>query len=162
MLVSSLCRANLGILNQKIRLMEALVRRHGEAGAREMYKSVCPFVKASIGMHVRHSMDHMELAVLAAAHPEENLELHYDLRVRGGTLETDMDESKKRIRDVADVLTDIDKLSQQESALEMVALRPTKATFYLVRVGARCRAFGQAVSLSPFRSFHHRQVCGAH
>jgi len=131
MLISSLCRANLGILNQKVGLIEALVSRHGDSGAREMYASICPFVKASIGMHIRHSMDHMELAILAAGHPDENSELHYDLRVRGGTLETNMDEAKKRILNVADVLKDIDQLSETESALEMVTLRPTKATFFL-------------------------------
>lgn len=131
MLISSLCRANLGILNQKLGLIHALLSRHGEAGAKEMYKSVCPMVKASIGMHIRHSMDHMELAILAAGNPEENSELHYDLRVRGGTLETDMDLAKKRILDVSDVLREIDQLSEKESALEMVALRPTKATFFL-------------------------------
>lgn len=131
MLISSLCRANIAILNQKVGLIEALVSRHGEGSARDIYKSVCPMVKASIGMHIRHSMDHVELAVLAAGHPDENSELHYDLRVRGGTLETDMDEAKKRILNVADVLKDIDKLSESESALETVALRPTKATFFL-------------------------------
>ena len=131
MLLSSLCRANIGILNQKIGLIEALVSRHGEAGAKELYKSVCPMVKASIGMHIRHSMDHMELAVLAAGNPAEHSELHYDLRVRGGTLETDMDEAKKRILNVSEALKDLDKLSEKESALELVALRPTKAIFFL-------------------------------
>lgn len=131
MLISSLCRANLGILNQKVGLIEALVSRHGEAEARQVYQSICPMVKASIGMHIRHSMDHMELAVLAADHPDENSELHYDLRVRGGTLETDMNEAKKRILNVSNVLKDMERQSETESALGLVALRPTKASFFL-------------------------------
>lgn len=113
-------------------LIEALILRHGQDGAKEMYMSVDPFVKASIGQHVRHSMDHMELAILAARHPEEQSELHYDLRVRGGTLETDMDLAKQRIEDVSQVLKDIEKRAEMDSSQEMVSLKPTKATFFLV------------------------------
>lgn len=112
-----------------MKLIEALVTRHGVDQARDVYRSVCPIVKASIGMHIRHSMDHIELAALVAENPSEESELHYDLRVRGGTLETDMDESKKRILNVSDILKD---LSEKESTLSNGFVRiPVKATFFL-------------------------------
>jgi hypothetical protein len=76
--------------------MDALVHRFGTDGAKAWYQSPCPLVGASIGQHVRHSMDHMELAILVAA-TKAGQDLHYDLRVRGGTLEYDMEEAKKRI-----------------------------------------------------------------
>ena len=158
MLISSLCRANLGILNQKLNLISALVSRHGEVGAKEMYKSVCPMVQASIGMHIRHSMDHMELAVLAAGNPEENTELHYDLRVRGGTLESDMDMAKKRILDVSDFLKDLDALSEKESTLEMVALRPTKANFFLAAEPTEYKlpsTLGRELGFVAHHAIHH-------
>lgn len=130
MLLSSLCRANIAILSQKVGLIEALVRRHGVDQARDVYRSVCPMVKASIGMHIRHSMDHMELAALVAENPSEESELHYDLRVRGGTLETDMDEAKKRILNVSNILKNLS--SEKESTLSNGFVRiPVKATFFL-------------------------------
>jgi hypothetical protein len=110
-------------------LIEALVARHGVDQARDVYRSICPMVKASIGMHIRHSMDHVELVTLVAENPSEESELHYDLRVRGGTLETDMDEAKKRILNVSDILKD---LSEKESTLSNGFVRiPVKATFFL-------------------------------
>lgn len=129
MLLSSLCRANIAILNHKVGLIDALVARHGVDQARYVYRSICPMVKASIGMHIRHSMDHMELATLVAKNPSDESELHYDLRVRGGTLETDMDEARKRIFNVSDILKD---LSETESTSSNAFLRiPVKATFFL-------------------------------
>lgn len=110
-------------------LIEALVTRHGVDQAKEVYRSICPMAKASIGMHIRHSMDHVELAALVAENPSEESELHYDLRVRGGILETDMDEAKKRILNVSHILKD---LSEKESTLSNGFVRiPVKATFFL-------------------------------
>jgi hypothetical protein len=101
-LIPSLCRANLGILRHKHALMDALVHRFGNDGAKEWYQSPCQLVGASIGQHVRHSMDHMELAILVAATAGQDL--HYDMRVRGGTLEHDMEEAKKRIVNLVTML----------------------------------------------------------
>jgi hypothetical protein len=118
----SLCGINLSILSQKLGLMDALVSKYGHNQALEQYKSTCPLVGATIGQHVRHSMDHMELAVVLAAtynsssslpqggqhHPSPAVaQLHYDLRVRGGTLEHDMVEAQKRIVDLRGVLRDL-------------------------------------------------------
>jgi hypothetical protein len=104
----SLCDLNVSILSQKLGLMEALVSKHGRTKALELYKSTCPIVGATIGQHVRHSMDHMELAALVATtHPftsDTIPQLHYDLRVRGGTLEHDMEEAQKRILHLTDML----------------------------------------------------------
>lgn len=122
----SLCGINLSILSQKLGLMDALVSTFGHNQAFEQYKSTCPMVGATIGQHVRHSMDHMELAVLLAAtynhssvspqgggggqqYPRSTAtqQLHYDLRVRGGTLEYDMVEAQKRIMNLRGVLRDL-------------------------------------------------------
>lgn len=104
----SLCDLNVSILSQKLGLMESLVSKHGHTKALELYKSPCPIVGATIGQHVRHSMDHMELAALVATtNPfvsEQIPQLHYDLRVRGGTLEHDMEEARKRILHLSDML----------------------------------------------------------
>uniref|UniRef100_A0A7S1Z2V2 DinB-like domain-containing protein n=1 Tax=Trieres chinensis TaxID=1514140 RepID=A0A7S1Z2V2_TRICV len=127
--LSSLCRSNAAILSQKLALIDSLIARHGPVVARDKFTLVCPIAGASIGQHFRHSMDHVELAALVAveaAHPSNGRiigevssttgevdqqlrtpEIHYDLRVRGGTLERDVDESRKRIVSVAKVFDDL-------------------------------------------------------
>lgn len=107
----ALIKSNLAILSQKIALLDLLVSKHGATQASDAFQKICPIVGASIGQHYRHSMDHVELAALVASsakdtsmHQHEQLgELHYDLRVRGGTLEKDLVESRKRLCDVTDV-----------------------------------------------------------
>mmetsp|Transcript_37620 Transcript_37620/g.55098 ORF Transcript_37620/g.55098 Transcript_37620/m.55098 type:complete len:219 (+) Transcript_37620:98-754(+) len=141
-LLSSLCRANISILSQKVALIDALTINHGADKARVVFRSACPLIGASIGQHYRHSMDHIELAALVAstgtteginANNSENIStppLHYDLRVRGGTLEHDMDESRKRILSVMDIFQDLE-LKQQTEESDVITNCPVVAHFYL-------------------------------
>ena len=151
-LLRSLCRSNTALLHQKVGLIDALTTRHGSAAAAtEAFTKPCPIVGATIGQHFRHSMDHMELAALvASARCNEALSLdggncaqadpadiHYDLRVRGGTLEKDMEESRKRIVSVVNVLDEISNAvsspdaSQGEDLAEHIIHSPVHAQFYL-------------------------------
>lgn len=97
-MLTSLCRLNQSILKQKLGLIESLTAKHG-SNAKNLYKTNCQIVKASIGQHIRHSMDHIELAVAAAA-SEKVKEIHFDLRERGGVDEHDMEAATARIRRV--------------------------------------------------------------
>ena len=119
-LLRTLCRSNVALLNQKVGLLDALLRRHvTPAAATEAFTAICPIVGASIGQHFRHSMDHMELVALVSADKfaavsrsdfgavQTAAELHYDLRVRGGTVEKDMNEARTRIVSVVDVLDEV-------------------------------------------------------
>ena len=113
-----------------------------------------PIVGASIGQHLRHSMDHMELAALVASErcrravamgvtdepvdAEEPAQIHYDLRVRGGTLETDLAESRKRIVAVENVLEEIsdavassEEQDREERLASHIVHGPVHANFYL-------------------------------
>lgn len=121
-IIQALCRANLGILRQKLHLMDVMRTRFGQEQAKSLYAQVCPVVQASIGQHIRHSMDHLELAARIANTPGEN-ELHYDLRKRGGDDENDLVEAEKRILGVVNVL---ESLEEQE-----VVSRPIQAYFML-------------------------------
>jgi hypothetical protein len=107
--LQALCRANLGILRQKLVLMDAMKTKFGAVEAKSLYAKVCPIVQASVGQHIRHSMDHMELATNVAAEAaaattttssdssSTDRELHYDLRQRGGGDENDIEEARNRI-----------------------------------------------------------------
>lgn len=124
---SILFRANIGILTHKSQLMNIMESKFGPDKAKLLYKAPCPLVGASIGQHVRHSMDHIELAVLLASTTNEvssiinngssSPELHYDLRIRGGTLEHDMGAAKSRVESCAKIfrsmLVDIDNKDEQ-------------------------------------------------
>ena len=150
-LLRSLCRSNTALLHQKAGLLDALTTRHGSAAAAtEAFTKPCPIVGATIGQHFRHSMDHMELAALvASARCNEALngeggnyaqidpaDIHYDLRVRGGTLERDMEESRKRIVSVTHVLDEISnaitaETREGEDLAKHIIHSPVHARFYL-------------------------------
>jgi hypothetical protein len=121
-LLSSLCHSNLGILKQKIGLIKALVTKFGAEEAKIVYQSKCPIVGASIGQHVRHSMDHMERAAHAASNADER-EIHYDLRKRGAADEYDMDAAASRILRI-------------EAQLEGVTSNPTYISVMSHPIGA--------------------------
>jgi len=115
-LLPSLYRANQGILRQKLGLIDALVSKHGQEEAKSLYKTVCPIVKASIGMHIRHSMDHVERAAAAAIHFDQR-KINYDLRERGGLDENDMDAAVERLLRVQNTF---EKLSSSESQIPVI------------------------------------------
>lgn len=138
-LLQTLCRANKALLGQKLALMDAILAKHGTAEAPAVYRKICPIVGASIGQHFRHSMDHVELAVLVGsemASPSSSEqqskppEIHYDLRVRGGTLEHDMHEARKRIVSVADVLDGLAKFTKNDPR-DDISQSPVVAAFFL-------------------------------
>lgn len=97
---------NRGILRHKICLLDLLESKFGNESCSHKFKLVCPILKASIGQHYRHSTDHMELPILMAYSGIENGDIHYDLRVRGGTLEKDVSEAKKRLISIDQILKD--------------------------------------------------------
>ncbi|KAG7373595.1 hypothetical protein IV203_034319 [Nitzschia inconspicua] len=112
--LQALYRANLGILNQKLDLIQILRDEFGDDAAKDCYQQPCRIVGASIGQHVRHSMDHIELATKMAIQCTKagcndggrgdssinQRQIHYDLRQRGGSDEYDINDAEARIRQV--------------------------------------------------------------
>lgn len=105
-MLSRLYNANRGLLNQKLGLMEVLVKRFGEQNAKEIYRTTCPIVGASMGQHIRHSMDHIERAIYATSHPDDT-KIRYDVRERGCADEHDMAAAEDRIRRVSKMLEEV-------------------------------------------------------
>lgn len=154
--LTTLCRANLGILSQKTSLFNSLISKHGTEQARHFYKLKCPIIGASVGQHIRHSMDHLELATIVAASTDiatDAPELHYDLRVRGGTLEHDMDEARKRIENTCLVL---EKLSSQDADL---VFQPVQANFFLTADESDefglASTIGRELGFAAHHAIHH-------
>lgn len=91
-LLKSLCRANQGILLQKLDLMAVLISHYDPERAHHLYRTTCPVVKATMGQHMRHSLDHVERALNFCDH-----EIHYDLRERDTPEEKDWSQMEARI-----------------------------------------------------------------
>jgi hypothetical protein len=131
-LLSSLVKANKAILKQKLSLLDILQAKYGMDKTIKLFTKTCPIVHASIGQHYRHSMDHIELAALVALtsgenHTKDPLTLRYDLRVRGGTLEKDVQETRSRIDSVINIFEEFenndlnDESSKGKEALELTS-----------------------------------------
>ena len=90
-----------------------------------MYASICPIAQASIGQHIRHSMDHIERAVLTVDDPKLIPRIYYDIRERGCLYETDINESRKLVIDVTNVFKvlyrDVDCIYDDKDEDEVIA-----------------------------------------
>jgi hypothetical protein len=116
-LLQSLCRSNQGLLAQKLGLMDAVVAKHGQTKAEDMYHQVCPIVQATVGQHIRHSVDHIERAILAAKDPEIR-KIRYDVRKRGGEDEHNLDAARARVEHVRDIL---DRMANSNAHLPVMS-----------------------------------------
>lgn len=130
-ILSSLIQCNQAILKQKLSLLSTLESKYGiEKLSQSLFTQKCPIVQASIGQHYRHSMDHMELAVLVAATRNEMMDqnivmdspctIQYDQRVRGGKLETDVHEARKRILALDNILQELKITKDDENNITEV------------------------------------------
>jgi hypothetical protein len=98
--LQALCSSNRSLLRQKLGLIHSLVEKLGKEQAKAVYKEPCKVVKASIGQHIRHSLDHIDRAVTAVSDTSNNkakVVIHYDTRQRGGPDEWDVEAAIERI-----------------------------------------------------------------
>lgn len=168
-LVRALLAQNRSLLSQELGLIDALSARHGAGGgAAAAFSARCPVAGASLGQHLRHLGDHTELAAMGSRdvcrrrrrrgrggrtdEAEDGgggvggggpLELCYDLRSRGGALETDPAQARIRILEVAEALEEVhdaiggDRDGGADEALaRALADHPVAARFHLTSGGA--------------------------
>ena len=100
-----------GVVHQKIKVLEAV---------KEGYTAVCPMVGASIGQHMRHSLDHWTRVAEAVDTIVAGIEtvplLRYDVRDRGTGAETDPIIAKEEVLRARDVI--IPALANDKSLLD--------------------------------------------
>lgn len=115
---TALLQANVGVLGQKLGLITALRNTLGATEGGIRFAEACPVVGASIGQHFRHSMDHMErVASILDSENDNHDEIHYDIRVRGGSDEHDMEAAMERIERVREIFqNDIDTILSSPSS----------------------------------------------
>ena len=174
-ILQPLIKSNVALLSQKIGLLDVLVARGSISVASEQFSKICPLVGASIGQHYRHSMDHIELAALVASSVVKDssssssqvaAELHYDLRVRGGTLEKDLELSRQRIVDVVDILQSLQPNEKDESittTTTAISNSPITAYFNLSadstdEIGLPSTV-GRELGFAAHHAIHHMAMC---
>jgi len=176
-ILQPLIRSNIALLSRKIGLLDVLVSKNNLTVATKQFTKVCPYVNASIGQHYRHSLDHIELAALIAqqhslAIDSDNSndivpELHYDLRVRGGTLESDLQLCRERIVNIVNVF---ESLQQQPTSNDnnnfdttQITNQPIKAYFNLSSTSNNeiplPTTIGRELGFVIHHSIHHMAMC---
>ena len=130
-LIAKLCDTNISILKQKLTLIDLLKTKFGFTKAQELYQTPCPIVGASIGQHIRHSNDHIEL--IASYKPlllddesdtndtnnnHASNKIRYDVRARGGTDESDIDQAQERIQNIIQLLEETRRTAVATTTME--------------------------------------------
>ena len=176
-----LIRSNIALLSQKIGLLDVLVSKNNLPVATRQFAKVCPYVNASIGQHYRHSLDHIELAALVAQQQHSLAidsddsndivsELHYDLRVRGGSLESDLQLCRERIVNIVNVFkslqqptTTVNPNDNNDIDTTSLTNEPIKAYFNLSSTSSNEIALpttiGRELGFVVHHSIHHMAMC---
>jgi uncharacterized coiled-coil protein SlyX len=152
--LASVCRANKGIIHQKLDLMNRFVMKYGLVKAKHIFQQPCPIVHASLGQHYRHSLDHIERA--AASYIRLDEKIHYDWRERGGKDETDWDEAARRIISILVLLDDCESSRVEPTSKVQACFMlsgDTKAESVLESTLVRELGF------SVHHAIHHMAMC---
>jgi len=177
-ILQSLIRSNIALLSQKIGLLDVLVSKNNLTLATKQFAKICPYVNASIGQHYRHSLDHIELAALVAQQQhslaiDNNTssdvvpELHYDLRVRGGSLESDLQLCRERIVNIVNVFESLQQTTTttNNNNVDSTSLtnEPIKAYFNLSSTSNKelplPTTIGRELGFVIHHSIHHMAMC---
>ena len=177
-ILQPLIRSNIALLSQKIGLLDVLVSKNNLTVATRQFTKACPYVNASIGQHYRHSLDHIELAALVAQQQHSLAidcdsssdvvvpELHYDLRVRGGTLESDLQLCRERIVNIVNVFESLQQTTTPNNNnvnTTQLTNEPIKAYFNLSSTSndeiALPTTIGRELGFVIHHSIHHMAMC---
>jgi hypothetical protein len=136
-LISTLCRINVNILQQKLDLIKILQNKHGvDQVQTQIYNHICPIVQASIGQHIRHSNDHIERVVDAVSinlfegetilNRMKRCTIPYDTRSRNTEDEHNVAAAQQRLQRIKKVLQ-----SYQIQSNQISIQQPVDASFIL-------------------------------
>jgi len=178
-LLRSQCVSNQRIIQQKLQLLDVVER----CNDLNIFQRTCPLVGASIGQHLRHSNDHMELIIKMVSqilkevvdypYPQEyttddgikgKYVLQYDVRKRGGNDETILHSARTRILSMHSMLHTILKRTTKEEMALQILERPIWASFLLTSEASTSSAddmpllisnVGRELSFVAHHALHH-------
>jgi hypothetical protein len=147
-MVAAVRRGALAVLGQKRALLQALTPTPTH------YTAPCPLAgNATIGQHLRHSLDHYARC-LAAAEAATATTIRYDRRARGTAVESDIGEAKQ----------EVDRLIKAVKSLPDAALAaPVSAAFVLSSDGEGeeqplASTLGRELGFVTHHAIHHHAL----
>lgn len=135
--LTALARANSAVIGQTIDVIDTLINENGIEGANVIFQAECPVVSSTIGKQFRHTYDHLEKVALnglrAVGEEHKPIDLHYDVRERGGMFEHNISEARQRAIFVQNYFDDLIRQGEKEghAACSTDSHRPLTAYFTL-------------------------------
>ncbi|CAM9300025.1 unnamed protein product [Heterosigma akashiwo] len=140
--------AALGVLGHSRTLVKQLSVEH--------YGAICPLVGASIGGHMRHTLDHYSKLMGKMLHQGGSLStspIQYDLRERGTSVESEKEAALEKIDELCSQIT---KINAEDLQVK------TKVAFMLSGDGEQ-HAFdsnlGRELGFVTHHAIHHNSMC---
>ncbi len=151
-MVAAVRRGALAVLGQKRALLHALQPAH--------YTAPCPLLGgATIGQHLRHSLDHYArcLAAATAATTPTTAVIQYDRRERGTAVESDVGEARREVARLVEAV---------ESLPDAALATPVSAAFVLSSDGEGegqplASTLGRELGFVTHHAIHHHALIKA-
>lgn len=130
----------------------------------DRYVETNDIVGANIGGHMRHSLNHMQSAMMQITcnywNPNEHHTIEYDQRKRGTDLETKTETALKTISETEDMLLDLVDLHMNNAETNFDLDQETiSCTFKLDPIEAEDQTFtstaGREIAFSVHHAIHH-------
>jgi hypothetical protein len=139
--LTALARANSAVIGQTIDVIDKLINENGIEGANKIFQAECPIVSTTLGKQYRHTYDHLEKVALdglrAVRDDDLPVDLHYDVRERGGFHERDISQARQRALFVQNYFDDLIRQAEKEGedACVLDAAKPLTAYHTLPTIG---------------------------
>ena len=116
--LTALARANSAVIGQTIDVIDNLIHQNGIEGANKIFQTECPIVETTVGKQFRHTYDHLEKVALdglrAVRDDDTPIDLHYDVRERGGFHERNVCEARQRALFIQNYFDDLIRQAEKE------------------------------------------------
>lgn len=116
--LTALAKANSAVIGQTINVIDSLIQENGIEGANQIFQTECPVVETTVGKQFRHTYDHLEKVALdglrAVGEEHKPIDLHYDVRERGGFQERNVSEARQRALFIQNYYDDLIRQAEQE------------------------------------------------
>lgn len=126
--LTALARANSAVIGQTINVIDNLIHENGIEGANKIFQAECPIVETTMGKQLRHTFDHLEKVALDGLRTvsDQPIDVHYDVRERGGFHERDISEARQRALFVQNYYDDLIRQAEKEGeeACTMDSVKP--------------------------------------
>jgi hypothetical protein len=115
--LTALARANSAVIGQTIDVIDSMIHDNGIEGADKIFSTECPIASTTVGKQFRHTYDHLEkvaLDGLRVVGDDKPIDLHYDVRERGGFQERSVCQARQRALFIQNYYDDLIRKAEAE------------------------------------------------